>query len=118
MAIHIIVKFNRVRRPIPILCRLANQLINSPARPGDQRCAGSTFAKKHSYQLNSGQALAKASKVPCHVAISYRMFVAGRVRQRSCLPTQGLVKAPHPSRVQRTQETSVLDVSSKPRRSR
>ena len=52
--------------------------------------------------------------MPSQVAISCRMFVAGRVRQRSCLPTQGLVKAPHPSRVQRTQEISVLDVSSKP----
>ena len=29
-----------------VLYRLANQLINSRARPGDQRCAGSTFAKK------------------------------------------------------------------------
>jgi hypothetical protein len=44
--------------------------------------------------------------------------VASRVRQAVSLPAQGLVKAPHPLRVQRTQEISVLDVSSKPRRSR
>jgi hypothetical protein len=34
------------------------------------------------------------------------------------LPAQGLVTGPHPLRVHHTQEISVLNVSSKPRRSR
>ena len=47
--------------------------------------------------------------------LSCRMPVAGCVRRCCCRPK---AEAPHPLRVQRTHEISVLDVSSKPRRSR
>ena len=92
-----------------LTCPLSIALMISAARK-------STFAKKHLLPTQLWTSADEGKQCAASHRHKLPNAVAGRVRQRS--PAQGLVKAPHPLRVQGTEEISVLDVSSKPRRSR